>query len=159
MPPAQPSRRKPENPHDAAPADHQCRDAPRSMPDPSSRRPPDIAGRLREAGFYRREPIQRALTSYDLGSLFWEARHALELTQAQLGEVLGLDQKRIPQIERGQRRLTGSIQTLARIATRLGIHPTLLGLCCCADPAGMAAQPAAPTEGEVSAADPDRAGE
>lgn len=153
MPPALPSQHKPEDPRTAAPADHQCRDTPRLMPDPGARHGPDIAGRLQQAGFYRREPIQRALATYDLGSLFWQARQALELTQVQLGEVLGLDQKRISQIERGQRQLTGSIQTLARVTTRLGIPPALLGLCCCPDPTAKAAQP--PAEGEVSAANPD----
>jgi transcriptional regulator with XRE-family HTH domain len=109
--------------------------------DPCARRPPDIAERLRGAGFFTREPIQRALAVYDFGYLFRAVRRTLGLTQVELGEVLELDQDRISRIERGERQLK-DIETIARIATRLGIPPTLLGFS--AEPTSAAAQSAAP---------------
>jgi DNA-binding XRE family transcriptional regulator len=108
--------------------------------DPCSRCP-DIAERLREAGFFTQEPIRRALAAYDFGYLFRAVRRTAGLTQVELGELLELDQDRISRIERGQRQLK-DIETIARIATRLGIPPMLLGFS--ADTTSVAAQSAAP---------------
>lgn len=108
--------------------------------DPCSRRPPDIAERLREAGFFTREPIRRALAALDFGYLFRAVRRTAGLTQVELGEVLELDQDRISRIERGERQLR-DFETIARIATRLGIPPILLGFS--ADTTSVAARSAA----------------
>jgi transcriptional regulator with XRE-family HTH domain len=91
-----------------------------------SARPLDIAGLLREAGFFTREPVRRALAGYDFGYLFRAVRRAAGLAQQELGDVLGLDQDRISRIERGERRLR-DIVIIARVASRLGIPPVLLG--------------------------------
>ncbi len=93
--------------------------------DPCSRRP-DVAERLREARFFSRDAVQRALAAYDFGYLFRSVRRTAGLTQVELGEVLEMGQDRISRIERGEHRLR-DIETIARIATRLGISPTLLG--------------------------------
>lgn len=86
----------------------------------------DVAEVLREAGLFTREPVRRALAAYDFGYLFRAVRRAVELTQVELGEVLGIEQDRISRFERGEYRLR-DIETVARIATRLGIPPMLLG--------------------------------
>ncbi len=101
------------------------RERPGNLCDPCSRHP-DLAQRLQEAEFFTREPIRRALAAYDFGYLFRAIRRTLELTQTELGEVLGLDQDRISRIERGERQLR-DIATIACIATRLAIPPELLG--------------------------------
>lgn len=101
------------------------RGRPGGVCDPCSRHP-DIAGLLREVEFFSRELIQRVLAAYDFGYLFRAVRRTAELTQQELGELLGLDQDRISRIERGQRRLR-DIVTVARVACRLGIPPGLLG--------------------------------
>ncbi|MGH3695788.1 MAG: hypothetical protein ACRDRX_17670 [Pseudonocardiaceae bacterium] len=44
--------------------------------DPCSRRP-EVAACLREAGFFTREPIRRALAAYDFGYLFRAVRRVL----------------------------------------------------------------------------------
>lgn len=93
---------------------------------PCSARPLDIAGLLREAGFFTREPVRRALAGCDFGYLFRAVRRIAGLTQQELGDVLGLDQDRISRIERGERQLR-DIVTIARVASRLGIAPVLLG--------------------------------
>lgn len=95
--------------------------------DPCARRPsPDIAERLREEGFFTREPIRRALAAYDFGYLFRAVRRTAELTQVELGELLELDQDRISRIERGERQLK-DFETIVRIASQLGIPLLLLG--------------------------------
>lgn len=111
------------------------------MCDPCARRPLDIAERLREDGFFTREPIRRALAAYDFGYLFRAVRRTTGLTQVELGEVLELDQDRISRIERGERQLK-DFETIARIASRLGIPLMLLGFS--VDTTGVAAQSAAP---------------
>ncbi|MGH3697758.1 MAG: helix-turn-helix domain-containing protein [Pseudonocardiaceae bacterium] len=111
------------------------------MCDPCARRPLDIAERLQEAGFFSREPIRRALAALDFGYLFRAVRRTAGLTQVELGEVLELDQDRISRIERGERPLK-DFETIARIATRLGIPLILLGFS--VDTTGVVAQSAAP---------------
>jgi transcriptional regulator with XRE-family HTH domain len=108
--------------------------------DPCARRP-DIAEQLRETGFFTREPIRRALAAYDFGYLFRAVRRTAGLTQVELGEVLELDQDRISRIERGERQLK-DIETIARIASRLGIPPILLGFS--TDPTSVTAQSGVP---------------
>jgi len=92
---------------------------------PCSRRP-SSSGPLLEAEFFTREPIRRALASYDFGYVFRAVRRAAELTQQQLGDLLDLDQDRISRIERGERQLR-DIALVARVASQLGISPQLLG--------------------------------
>lgn len=94
--------------------------------DPCARRPSDIAERLREARFFTREPIRRALAAYDFGYLFRAVRRTAELTQVEFGEVLELDQDRISRIERGERQLK-DFETIVRVASLLGIPLMLLG--------------------------------
>lgn len=109
--------------------------------DPCARRPSrDIAELLREAGFFTREPIRRALAAYDFGYLFRAVRRTAELTQVELGELLELDQDRISRIERGERQLK-DFETIVRIASRLGIPLMLLGFS--ATTTSVAARPAA----------------
>ncbi|MGH3695167.1 MAG: helix-turn-helix domain-containing protein [Pseudonocardiaceae bacterium] len=93
--------------------------------DPCSRRP-DTAEQLRETGFFSQDAVRRALLAYDFGYLFRAVRRTAELTQVELGEVLEMEQDRISRIERGERKLR-DIEIVARIATRLGIPPILLG--------------------------------
>ena len=93
--------------------------------DPCSRHQ-DITGQLREAGFFAREAVQQALAAYDFGYLFRAVRRTVGWTQVELGEVLGIEQDRISRFERGEHQLR-DIETIARIATRLGISATLLG--------------------------------
>lgn len=76
--------------------------------------------------FFVREPVRRALAGYDFGYLFRAVRRHVGLTQQELGNVLELDQDRISRIERGERRLR-DISIIARVASRLGIPPGLLG--------------------------------
>lgn len=73
--------------------------------------------------------------------LFRAVRRTAELTQVELGEVLELNQDRISRIERGERALK-DIETIARVATRLGIPTMLLGFS--AYTTSVAAQSAAP---------------
>lgn len=93
--------------------------------DPCSRYQ-DIAEQLLKAEFVSREPVQRALAVYDFGYLFRAVRRTLGLTQVELGEVVGIEQDRISRFERGEHQLR-DIETIARIAVRLGIPPALLG--------------------------------
>lgn len=85
-----------------------------------------VADVLREAGFYAREPVRRALADCEFGYVFRAVRRAADLTQQELGDLLGLDQDRISRVERGDRRLR-DITVVARVAFRLEIPPTLLG--------------------------------
>lgn len=93
--------------------------------EPCSRRS-GTSGPLLEAEFFTHEPIRRALAGYDFAYLFRAVRRSTELTQQELGEMLQLDQDRISRIERGERRLR-DIAIIARIASRLGVPPALLG--------------------------------
>ncbi len=81
---------------------------------------------LLDAGFFTREPVRRALAGYDFGYVFRAVRRAAGLTQQQLGDLLELEQDRISRIERGQRQLR-DVAIIARVASRLGIPPALLG--------------------------------
>ena len=88
-----------------------------------------LAGRvdpLLDAEFFTREPVRRALAGYDFGYVFRAVRRAAGLTQQDLGDLLELDQDRISRIERGERQLR-DITIIARVASRLGIPPALLG--------------------------------
>jgi transcriptional regulator with XRE-family HTH domain len=76
--------------------------------------------------FFVREPVRRALAGYDFGYLFRAVRRHVGLTQQELGNLLELDQDRISRVERGERRLR-DISIIARVASRLGIPPVLLG--------------------------------
>lgn len=98
--------------------------------EPCARRP----GRcdpLLESDFFTREPVRRALAGYDFGYVFRAVRRAAGLTQQELGDLLDLDQDRISRIERGERSLR-DILIVARVASRLGIPPELLGFVCAA---------------------------
>src|SRR5262249_24143973 len=86
----------------------------------------NIADVLRDAGFYVHEAIRRALAGAEFGYLFRAVRRTAQLTQQELGDLLGLDQDRISRIERGRRPLR-DIAVVARVASRLGIPPSLLG--------------------------------
>lgn len=81
---------------------------------------------LLETVFFIREPVRSALAGYDFGYVFRAVRRATGLTQQELGDLLDLDQDRISRIERGERRLR-DIVVVARISSRLGIPPELLG--------------------------------
>lgn len=86
----------------------------------------DVAGVLREAGFFAREKIRHALAACDFGYVFRAVRRTASLTQQELGALLDLEQDRISRIERGERRLR-DIATAARVSSRLGVPPVLLG--------------------------------
>ncbi len=70
---------------------------------------------------------QAALASGDLAAILAAYRHANRLSQAQLAEILGLDQPYVSRIESGARKVR-DIRMLARIANRLSIPPHLLGV-------------------------------
>ncbi len=67
-----------------------------------------------------------ALADYDFGFVFRRVRAVTGWSQQALGELVGLDQTRISEIERGVRRLR-DVALVARVATGLRIPPVLLG--------------------------------
>ncbi|MGH4007430.1 MAG: helix-turn-helix domain-containing protein [Pseudonocardiaceae bacterium] len=93
--------------------------------DPCRRVGPDPRHEL-PAGFYFQDPIVAALAAYDFGFLFRRVRAVAGWSQQTLGDLVGLDQTRISEIERGQRRLR-DVALVARVATGLRIPPVLLG--------------------------------
>jgi transcriptional regulator with XRE-family HTH domain len=78
------------------------------------------------AGFYFQDSIVAALAAYDFGPVFRRVRAITSWSQQTLGELVGLDQTRISEIERGGRRLR-DVALVARVATGLWIPPVLLG--------------------------------
>lgn len=76
--------------------------------------------------FYERANIREALENYDFGSVFTAVRDRMGLSQTQLGILVELSQSRISAIERRERRI-GHVKVVARVASRLGIPPHLLG--------------------------------
>ncbi|UGT64507.1 helix-turn-helix domain-containing protein [Nocardia asteroides] len=76
--------------------------------------------------FFERANIRKALEIYDFGSVFTAVRDRTGLSQTQLGMLLELSQSRISAVERGERRI-GHVRVVARVASRLGIPPQLLG--------------------------------
>jgi transcriptional regulator with XRE-family HTH domain len=93
--------------------------------DPCRRMGPDPRHELPE-GFYFPDPIVAALAAYDFAVVFRRVRAVTGWSQRTLGELVGLDQNRISEIERGQRRLR-DVALVARVATGLRIPPVLLG--------------------------------
>ncbi len=67
-----------------------------------------------------------ALAAYDFAVVFRRVRAVTGWSQQTLGELVGLDQTRISEIERGKRRLR-DVALVARVATGLRIPPVLLG--------------------------------
>lgn len=67
-----------------------------------------------------------ALVAYDFAVVFRRVRAVTGWSQQTLGELVGLDQTRVSEIERGQRRLR-DVALVARVATGLCIPPVLLG--------------------------------
>ena len=67
-----------------------------------------------------------ALAGYDFAVVFRRVRAITGWSQQTLGELVGLDQTRISEIERGVRRLR-DVALVARVATGLRIPPVLLG--------------------------------
>lgn len=66
---------------------------------------------------------QALVTSSQLGALLQGARKSLKLTQAQLGERLGLSQRRISELERAPGTL--SIDQLMALCAQLGLQLTV----------------------------------
>ncbi|HKR48023.1 MAG TPA: helix-turn-helix transcriptional regulator [Pseudonocardiaceae bacterium] len=93
--------------------------------DPCRRVGPDPRREL-PAGFYFQDLMVAALAAYDFAVVFRRVRAVTGWSQQTLGELVGLDQTRISEIERGQRRLR-DIALVARVATSLRIPPVLLG--------------------------------
>ncbi|MGH3778052.1 MAG: helix-turn-helix domain-containing protein [Pseudonocardiaceae bacterium] len=93
--------------------------------DPCRRVGPDPRREL-PAGFYFQDPIVAALAAYDFGLVFRRVRAITGWSQQTLGDLVGLDQTRISEIERGQRRLR-DVALVARVATGLCMPPVLLG--------------------------------
>jgi hypothetical protein len=93
--------------------------------DPCRRVGPDPRREL-PAGFYFQDPIVAALADYDFGFVFRRVRSITGWSQQTLGELVGLDQTRISEIERGVRRLR-DVALVARVTTGLCIPPVLLG--------------------------------
>jgi hypothetical protein len=85
---------------------------------------PSSSGPLLKAEFSTREPVRWTLAGYDFGCVFRAIRRTAGLTQEELGDLLDLD--RISRIEHGRRRLR-DIAIIARVTSRLGIPPVLLG--------------------------------
>jgi transcriptional regulator with XRE-family HTH domain len=93
--------------------------------DPCRRRGPDPRDALPE-GFYFQDLMVAALAAYDFGVVFRRVRAVTGWSQRTLGELVGLDQTRVSEIERGQRRLR-DVALVARVVTGLRIPPVLLG--------------------------------
>ncbi len=93
--------------------------------DPCRRLGPDPRREL-PSGFYFQDPMVAALAAYDFGAVFRRVRAVTGWSQQTLGELVGTDQARISEIERGQRRLR-DVALVARAATGLRIPPVLLG--------------------------------
>ncbi len=66
---------------------------------------------------------QALVTSSQLGALLQGARKSLRLTQAQLGERLGLSQRRISELERAPGTL--SVDQLMALCAQLGLQLTM----------------------------------
>jgi transcriptional regulator with XRE-family HTH domain len=62
-----------------------------------------------------------------IGRVLRDYRHVHGLTQAQLADLLGVDQSYVCKLEKGRRRIR-DIDTLRLIAARVGIPPETLGL-------------------------------
>lgn len=77
-------------------------------------------------GFFRAPELVEALGRYDFGPVFRAVRRYSGLSQQQLGERIGLAQKRISEVESGAGRL-GLVETVAHVATALRIPGALLG--------------------------------
>jgi transcriptional regulator with XRE-family HTH domain len=86
-------------------------------PDPRHELPP---------GFYFQDSMVAALAAYDFGFVFRRVRAHTGWSQQTLGQLVGLDQTRISEIERGKRRLR-DVALVARVVTGLRIPPVLLG--------------------------------
>src|SRR6266568_7249142 len=76
--------------------------------------------------FYDQPHVRKALAGYDFGTVFTAIREHAGLSQTQLGALLDLGQPRVSAVERGERRI-GHVKVVARVASRLGIPPQLLG--------------------------------
>lgn len=66
---------------------------------------------------------QALVTSSQLGAVLQGARKSLKITQAQLGERLGLSQRRISELERAPGTL--SVDQLMALCTQLGLQLTV----------------------------------
>lgn len=75
---------------------------------------------------YDQPYVRDALAAYDFGIVFTAIREYTGLSQTQLGALLDLGQPRVSAVERGERRI-GHVKVVARMASRLGIPPHLLG--------------------------------
>ncbi|MGH3905938.1 MAG: helix-turn-helix domain-containing protein [Pseudonocardiaceae bacterium] len=91
--------------------------------DPCLRKGPRLA---LPPGFYDAPRLDAALADYDFGTVFLAIRADQDWTQEQLGELIGLEQSRISDIERGVRRLR-DVRLAARASSRLAIPPVKLG--------------------------------
>ncbi|MGH9057891.1 MAG: helix-turn-helix domain-containing protein [Acidimicrobiales bacterium] len=79
------------------------------------------------AGWFGACPQMRdALAGYDFGTAFRMIRAETGLSQQKLGELIGFEQRRVSEIERGLRNLR-DIRLVAQVTTRLGIPPVMLG--------------------------------
>jgi transcriptional regulator with XRE-family HTH domain len=77
------------------------------------------------ATFYADRTIQSVVGNYDFGALFLQVRGLTGCTQGTLGEITGLGQARVSQIERGVHRLR-DIQLVAGVVRGLRIPSSLL---------------------------------
>lgn len=93
-------------------------------------------------GFYDEPDLRAALASYDLGTVFRFVRLHFGMSQAELAELVELDQPKVCNIENGRIRLE-KVGVVARVADRLGIPGRLLGF-------GPASVGDTPIEEEVS---------
>ncbi|MDQ3154556.1 MAG: helix-turn-helix domain-containing protein [Actinomycetota bacterium] len=84
------------------------------------------SGELLPVDFFTRDRMREALAGYDFAPVLRSVRRAAGYSQQQLGDLVDLPQERISRIERGRHRLR-DIAIIARIASRLGIPPALLG--------------------------------
>lgn len=94
--------------------------------DPCARKGIDLAALL-PAGWFGACPQMRdALAGYDFGTAFRMIRAETGLSQQKLGELIGFEQRRVSEIERGLRNLR-DVRLVAQVTTRLGIPPVMLG--------------------------------
>ncbi|MDE5663290.1 MAG: helix-turn-helix domain-containing protein [Muribaculaceae bacterium] len=75
-----------------------------------------------KAGTPRRDTFETELQSYLLGEAIKQARKKKELTQSQLGELMGVQRAQISRIERGHNLTIG---TIIRAFKAMGVSATL----------------------------------
>jgi transcriptional regulator with XRE-family HTH domain len=70
--------------------------------------------------FYNDPAMRNALQSFDMGTVIHKVRVHMGLSQEAFGQLIGLTQARVSELEAGESRIR-NVTVVARVATRLGI--------------------------------------